>query len=265
MIRLRLPFLLAATLLLAACAKPVPLPPADVDTAWKAFSVQYLKPLESSGIKAKASFLFSRKVPEKQSGRLTVELWGELARPLRMNASAGFGKTVALMREDRSGLTAYYPDRETAYWCQDPVVASMALGLPLPFSLRDLAMLAGGSFDTIVPDRYAIGMIQKDRPTYTFPEGPVALLQTDSLGRPLKLEGEVRRGENSIKWKADIDGYDEGPEPERIVFTFDTGDRGVLRIRNRDLTIEPWSKESLELDLPDKTVIRAVCAFPKSG
>lgn len=264
MIRYRLIITLVAAFVLSACAKPVPLPPANVDTAWDAFVENYRKPLDSPGLSAKASFLFSRTVPNKQSGRLSVNIWGNLNLPLRMNATATFGKTVAMMREDEAGLTAYYPDRKTAYWCQDPVVASMALGLPLPFSLQDLARLAGGSFNTIVPNRYTIGMIQQDRPTYTFAEGPVSLLQTDSLGRPMTLEGEIRRGDQVVPWRAEINGYDDGPKPERIVFTLQNGDRGVLRIRSRELTVESWSKQSLELNLPDKTVIRAVCAFPKS-
>lgn len=257
-----LPLMLTAAVLLTACAKPTPLPPPEADKAWEAFTRTYLAPLPATGIRAEASFLFSRKLPEKQSGRLSIDLWGELDGALRMNASAGFGSTVALMREDEGGLLAYYPDRETAYWCEDPVIAAMALGLPLPFSLSDLARLAGGTFHSVVPDRFTIAMVQKDRPTYTFEDGPVSVLQTDSLGRPLRMEGEIRRAGRVIPWRADIDGYDDGPAPERIIFTLENGDRGVLRIRNRELMLTSWEEKALELDLPDKTVIRAVCAFP---
>jgi len=258
---------LAALLALAACAPRIDLPQYDLPRPdLQAFRERFTEPaLEGNGLAVRASLLYSTPT---RANRTDVQLYGEYARPLRMDVRAGIGTMLALMREDSGGLLAFYPDKSRAYAHSDPVIGAQLLGLPFPFSLRDLAMVISGHFETLVPEEPdAIHVLPGGGFAFNYNQGPVRLLVLDQYGRPQRMEGQLskyfrtqaeREGQpvsGKREWTLKFEAYPEddgdpvGPA-KRLVLLLPKGDSATLRVRAVDVRREPWASKSLALALP---------------
>lgn len=260
---------LAALLLLAcaACAPRVELPRfEDAEANLGVFRARFLSQApQAHGLAVRASLLYNT---PSRSNRTDVQLFGEYARPLRLDVRAGLGTMLALMREDSGGLLAFYPDRAKAYAHSDPVIGAQLLGLPFPFALKDLALVLSGHFASLVPAEPAS---LQERPgggfILRYDSGPVRLLALDPHGRPERMEGQLsqhfrtqaeREGapvSGPRVWALAFSGYpeDEG-DPEGpatvLTLTLPKGDSAVLRVRALTPHPEPWGARSLTLTLP---------------
>lgn len=259
--------LLAALLSLGACAPRIELPryeEAAEDMA--AFRERFVAPApEAQGVAVRASLLYS--TPTK-ANRTDVQLFGDYDRPLRLDVRAGLGTMLALMREDQSGLLAFYPDKSRAYAHSDPVIGAQLLGLPFPFSLRDLSLVLSGRFGTLIPDEPArVRAIPGGGFAFSYDKGPVRLLVIDQYGRPERMEGllsqhfksQVERDGATVSgarvWGLAFSGYPEdegdpvGPA-KTLTLTLPKGDSAVLRVRSLTPRVEPWTAKALTLTLP---------------
>ena len=259
--------LLAALLSLGACAPRIELPryeEAAEDMA--AFRERFVAPApEAQGVAVRASLLYS--TPTK-ANRTDVQLFGDYDRPLRLDVRAGLGTMLALMREDQSGLLAFYPDKSRAYAHSDPVIGAQLLGLPFPFSLRDLSLVLSGRFGTLINGEPArVRAIPGGGFAYSYDTGPVRLLVLDRYGRPERMEGllsqhfksQVERDGQAVSgarvWGLDFSGYPEdegdpvGPA-KTLTLTLPKGDSAVLRVRSLTPRVEPWTAKALTLTLP---------------
>jgi len=271
---------LAFVLACAACAPRVELPRYDDAGAdFAAFRSRFSEPFALDGSLAlRASLLYST---PKRSNRTDVQIFGDYGRPLRLDVRAGFGTMLALMREDKAGLLAYYPEQKKAYAHMDPVTGAQLLGLPFPFALRDLALVLSGHFGTLVPvDRAPASIRQTSAGGYAFayPAGPVRLLELDPHGRPLRLEGVLspyfrtqaeREGERPVPkgprtWAITFSDYpeDDGdPEgPARSLALALPGDESAL-LRVKSLVHgqpELSARQILTLSLPAGTGFMAL-------
>ncbi len=269
--------LLALVLLCAACAPRVELPRfAETEASLAAFQARFVNPaVIASGVDVRASLLYST---PSRSNRTDVQIFGDYGRPLRLDVRAGFGTMVALMREDASGLLAYYPDKKAAYAHMDPVIGAQLLGLPFPFALRDLALVLAGHFGTLVPENTppaGVRVLRGGGFAYTYATGPVRLLVVDAHGRPERLEGELspyfktqaeREGaqvSGPRVWSLVFSGYpeDDGDAagPARILtLALPKGESAVLRVRALDERGQPWPLKSLALIPPPETRFMAL-------
>jgi hypothetical protein len=255
--------------ILAACAPKVELPRyEDVETDLAVFRARFLVPTPAShGLAVRATLLYN--TPHR-SNRTDVQIFGEYARPLRLDVRAGLGTMLALMREDSGGLLAFYPDRQKAYAHSDPVIGAQLLGLPFPFALKDLALVLTGSFGSLIPPepaslqpRPAGGFVMR------YSGGPVRLLAIDVHGRPLRMEGLLspyfrtqaeREGQpvsGPRTWAIDFSGYpEEDGDPEGpatvLTLTLPKGESAVFRVRSLAQHPEPWPARALTLTLPAK-------------
>lgn len=261
---------LAAMLLtLAACAPRVELPRfEDAESNMRVFRARFLaQGPQAHGLAVRASLLYST---PSRSNRTDVQLFGEYARPLRLDVRAGLGTMLALMREDSGGLLAFYPDRSKAYAHSDPVIGAQLLGLPFPFALKDLALVLSGSFASLIPPEPAS---LQERPgggfLLRYDSGPVRLLALDPHGRPERMEGLLSRHfrtqaeregapvSGTRVWAIVFSDYpeDEG-DPEGpatvLTLTLPKGDSAVLRVRALTPHPEPWAERALTLTLPAK-------------
>jgi len=258
---------LAALLILAACAPRLDIPRYDLPREdMEAFRARFVTPEpEGHGLAVRASLLYST---PSRSNRTDVQLFGEYARPLRLDVRAGLGTMLALMREDNAGLLAYYPDKSRAYAHSDPVIGAQLLGLPFPFALRDLALVLSGHFGTLIPDTPDnIRAIPGGGFAFTYKQGPVRLLVLDQYGRPERMEGllsqhfraQVERDGQPVsgprEWSIVFSGYPEedgdpiGPA-KTLTLTLPKGDSAVFRVRSLQPRQEPWQTKSLALVLP---------------
>ncbi len=260
---------LLLTLACAACAPRVELPRfEDAESNLGVFRARFLaqRP-EAHGLAVRASLLYST---PSRSNRTDVQLFGEYARPLRLDVRAGLGTMLALMREDSGGLLAFYPDRSKAYAHSDPVIGAQLLGLPFPFALKDLALVLSGSFASLIPPEPAS---LQERPgggfLLRYDSGPVRLLALDPHGRPERMEGllsqyfrtQAEREGAPVTgprvWAIAFSGYPEdegdleGPATV-LTLTLPKGDSAVLRVRALTPHPEPWAERSLTLTLPAK-------------
>jgi len=263
-----LPVLLLALLAAGACAPRVELPRFDgAEANQEAFRQRFTAPpVVASGVAVRASLLYSTR---ERTNRTDVQLFGDYGRPLRLDVRAGFGTMLALMREDASGLLAFYPDKSRAYAHTDPVIGAQLLGLPFPFSMRDLALVLAGHFGTLVPATSPLAV--RAQPgggfAYSYAEGPVRLLVVDVHGRPQRMEGVLssyfktqaeREGElvsGPRLWSLVFSGYpeDDGdPEgPAKVLaLGLPKGESAVLRVKALDERAQPWPLKSLTLTLP---------------
>ncbi|HWR04535.1 MAG TPA: hypothetical protein VN419_11000 [Humidesulfovibrio sp.] len=254
-------------LALCACAPRIELPRHDEAAAdLAAFRERFVTPGPAGqGVAVRASLLYS--TPTK-ANRTDVQLFGDYERPLRLDVRAGLGTMLALMREDQSGLLAFYPNDKRAYAHSDPVIGAQLLGLPFPFALRDLALVLAGHFGTLVPDQPArVRAIPGGGFAFSYDSGTVRLLVLDQYGRPERMEGllsqhfkaQVERDGQAVSgprvWGLAFSGYPEddgdpvGPA-KTLTLTLPKGDSAVLRVRSVTVHEEPWTTKALTLTLP---------------
>ncbi|MBU1039570.1 MAG: hypothetical protein KKF77_00535 [Proteobacteria bacterium] len=261
--------LLALALAVSACAPKVQLPRFDdAATNHAAFRQRFVAPpVTASGVAVRASLLYA--TPQR-TNRTDVQLFGDYARPLRLDVRAGFGTMLALMREDASGLLAFYPEKSRAYAHTDPVIGAQLLGMPFPFSMRDLALVLSGHFGTLVPADAApaeIRALPDGGFAYSYASGPVQLLVVDAYGRPQRMQGLLsryfktqaeREGEvvsGPRLWNLvfsdfpEDDGDPEGP-PRVLTLGLPKGESAVFRVKALDERVQPWPLKSLALRLP---------------
>lgn len=245
----RFVMLLSVFIALSGCAahKNGPLNPANT---YSAFRSTYGN-CNATGIRAKASLYYTS---QGSGHRTTMSLWGEYNTPLRLDVRAGIGAYIAHVREDRNGLTAFYPDQETAYTHSSPVRGIQILGLPFPFSLKDLAGLISGCYPNLIPKSYDTAGPENGNLRFTFKYGPVSAITLTGQGIPVEISG---RGE--IPWRMELSSYEDDGSgkllPEKIAVYTQLGDKALLRIKSRTFTTKQWEAKALELNFPEGTEI----------
>lgn len=249
--------LLAGLLLLSGCAKKAPFSPEKTtpEIAFSTFSTNYCNAPPKSPFMLSGSLRYTRVKPAKRSNLTKIRLWGELSRPLRLDVSAAIGRMLTHIREDESGLTAFYPDQNAAYTHPDPVVGASLLGMPFPFSIQDLALLLSGTFAHLVPNPPATAGATSHGFIYTFSQGPVSLLELDGWARPIRIQGTTSPTNNATQnWSIHFSRYlEEGTsvaQPHILSLTLGNGESGVLRIYEQEWKKQPWSQQALDLPLP---------------
>lgn len=256
---------LAAIFLLFACAGCTPkrvFNPglSTPSSAWKEFLSSYGGEIRDAGILVNASLYYTRVSPTRRSNRTVLRMWGDLDLPLRLDVSAGIGRILAHIREDRGGLTAYYPESRAAYTHENPVLGATRLGMPFPFALKDLAHVLAGSFASLVPKNYENGTRTGKGYVFTFAQGPVAVLELDGWARPVRMEGTSRIYNGELRgWSVEFDRYpEEGagvPQAQMLILAMDNGEKGVLRVKKRELRSSRWPEKSMEMLLPEGTAL----------
>jgi len=253
--------LLAAILLLAlasGCApkQPVALHFDSAEVAWQVFQDHYCRPIDGPGLKVKASLHYTREKPDRRSNRTGVTIWGDFGGPVRLNVSAALGKIVAMIREDTDGLLIFYPTEDKAYAHANPVLGATSLGMPFPFSLNELSKVAMGDFSGLTGKAYAKVTIKDSSYVFTLEDGLATTITLDGNGRPIIIEGSARTAYDSNRqWQLALENFDKKPTPQpaKLVLTMNNGEKGVLRIKSREIRMERWSDKATTLTLPDET------------
>ncbi|MBI9112731.1 hypothetical protein [Maridesulfovibrio ferrireducens] len=205
----------------------------------------------ATGVNFTASLYYTA---QKQGHRTIMNLWGDLGSPLRLDVRAGIGTYLAHILEDKNGLTAFYPDQNTAYSHSSPERAVRMLGLPFPFSLKDLAGLIAGCYPDFIPSSFDTVTLDKNRKglLYLYDKGPVSSITLTEQGIPTEITG---RGE--LPWIMKMESYelnDSGKNlPDKITVYTENGNKAVLRIKSRSFTNRKWTEKSLEMAIPDGT------------
>lgn len=230
------------------------------DAAWNTFRTQSCAPVKAPGLLVKASLYYTRVKPTKRTNRTLVTLWGDFGSTMRLDVAAGIGKLLAHIREDADGLLVYYPSERSAYAHTNPVLGATRLGMPFPFSLNELARVVVGDFSGLAPTEYIAARQDDAGFVFDIHGSAVTSITLGANGRPQLLAGETQAGTVAARtWQVSIDAYADTPPgatplPEKITLSMDNGERGVLRIKSRELKIDPWPAKATGLTLPEDTI-----------
>ena len=169
------------------------------------------------------------------------------------------GTLCSIVVENSSGITALYLDPLEAYTSADPK-NTYKLGLPLPLALSDIASLLINDFSPLISHSFDTAYVTNEGWVFSFAQGAVSRLQLDFQNRPLFMEGTLTSGiQNGKKcWRINFSHYEKSPkngvfQASRLDIYVPPSSSGILRIKARELTLEPWQAKALQLKLPEHT------------
>jgi hypothetical protein len=255
-LRAWLPAVAALAFLAASCAAPQKAPETPAARLWNNYlKNQALLRETFSAITADASLNLS--TPERKS-RLVLKFWGNLEYPLRLDLKTGFGAAVAFCREDAFGWLAVDPNADLAYAAEDGRTGALALGLAMPFDLRELAAMAAGNYALLTPEAF-----DRAEPgdqggwTYHFaPASRISSMALDAQGRPRRMSGEYQGREWSLELKDHGDLYGGGSGARKLSYSSGPEIKAIIRIKELERTPVAWPEESLALPLPPGTPVK---------
>ncbi|MFP5222239.1 MAG: hypothetical protein ACLGSA_08125 [Acidobacteriota bacterium] len=242
--------LLLFSLPLAGCARKTGVPgapdAAQAQALWAAFASE---PGEKP-----AAFSMSASLniqSPQRSARLLVKFWGNLELPLRLDLATGMGQSFSMWREDSLGWLAVYPLSNQAFTHPDTRAGLSRLGMPFPFTLKELASISSGRFGLILPSGYKNVKRTSKGYEYSLPaSSAVGSVTLDFEGKPIHLTG--RGVEPWIVELGDFAAPEAGRPPlaHRLTLTTPGGLQVIMRTRKIELFAAPMDLSTLELPLP---------------
>ena len=241
--------LLALVAGLAGCAAKQPGPSAggEAKAVFTAFSAREGKDTAPAYSLA-GSMSFSR---GNRSGRLNYRLYGNAGGATRLDLTTPVGGAYALLFEDNHGFFAFVPDKNAVYRHGDTRQGAAKLGMPLPFTLGEMAALVAGRFSALAPAHYAAAKKTAEGYEYTFSgNSRLSSLSLDFAGNPRHLVGV-----GIEPWRIDF-ADDEAapgfaaPVARRITLTTPGGATLVVRVKALQPRPSPYPVADLELPVP---------------
>ena len=202
---------------------------------------------------------------KNKSGRLNFRFYGNMANPSRLDLSTTMGGAYAGLREDATEFTAYVPSKSALYRHPDTRQGAAKLGIPMPFTLREMAALLAGRFGELAPSTFASAKKVAEGYQYSFSGDPrLSSLTLDFQGKPRHLTG---RGVEP--WRVDFENDEPVPGGSQVIarkvtLTTPGGASLVLRVKSVQLRSEPYPATDLELSVPPQTVIHSL-ETPEDG
>lgn len=238
-------------ILLCSCAAKRDFTPVPALSLWTEFQRTYRFDDSGRGMVMDASLHYKG---ARQSLRATLNLWGNLPYPLRLNAAATLGANLAFIRQDGDGWLAVMPQQDKAYKHPDPAYGQAALGLPIPLTLREMALFATGSYAKLFPEHFS-GFSKTDSGVaFHFDHGPVAMLHVDYSGKPTEMYMDSGRQHRVTLDKFEKTFKNRPGLATKITIT-GPREKAVLRIKSVEFKVRPWPGKALELEIPDTSEV----------
>jgi outer membrane biogenesis lipoprotein LolB len=249
----------ALSLLAAGCAAPRPAAPPSADEAravYKTFLANQAKNDPAPAFSLAGSLSFAR---GSKSGRLNYRFYGNLKNPVRLDLTTPMGGAYAHLREDGQEFAAYVPGRNTVYRHADAKVGASRLGMPLPFTLRELAAIVSGRFGELAPAEYTSAKKTAGGYEYAFSGDPrLSSLTLDFEGKPRHLTG---RGVEPWRVVFEEDEPAPGlaaPVARKLTLTTPGGASLTLRVKSLQSRPTPYPAADLELPVPSQADNRSL-------
>lgn len=196
---------------------------------------------------------------KSKSGRLNFRFYGNMADPTRLDLRTSMGGPYASLREDATEFNAYVPNNNSLYRHSDTRRGAARLGIPMPFTMREMAALLAGRFGELAPSRFRSAKKVADGFEYSFSGDPrLSTLTLDFQGKPRHLTG---RGLEP--WRVDFENDEVVPGrsetvARKVTLTTPGGNSLLVRVKSVQLRAEPYPAADLELPVPPQTVIRSL-------
>ncbi len=194
-----------------------------------------------------------------RSGRLNYRLFGNPGQAVRLDLTTAVGGSYALLFEDKRDFIAYVPSRDTVYRHTDSRQGAARLGMPLPYTLGQMAALASGRFGGLVPDRYVSVKAVEGGYRYAFSgDARLSALTLDFAGHPRHLTGV-----GVEPWRIAFDNDEPAPGlpapvARKLTLTTPGGASLILRVKSLQSRPAPYPAADLELPVPSHAVERAL-------
>ncbi|MDL2271630.1 hypothetical protein LJC23_01185 [Desulfovibrio sp. OttesenSCG-928-I05] len=203
--------------------------------------------------------------------RVSAYFWGNGAQenphPLRLDIQGGMGTVMAAVREDASSFMAYIPSDNAVYLSPSGTGSLEAFGVPVPFSLADLALLFNGRYEhfflgaesgTESGEHSAPAAFQNEDGVVCFAlaeENGARFAGTLVLGAGGLPLSWTEQGENGWTLLIDYPADSTRTTPRRVRFKHAGGKQATVVVRDLART-EPFRGQQLELTFPQGTEIR---------
>lgn len=217
-------------------------------TRWAAFQQRFAQPPAGKSFRITASLFYST---PKRGSRTLLTFWGDYAGPLRLDVAAALGTALSHFRDDGQLWVAYFPGERTAYTHNDAILGQRALGLPFPFTMRELALLLSGDLSPFVPPDYFAALTGPDGVGYSLDMSLASVIVLDEAGRPLRMAGPM-----DSPWQLAFSEYpEEGGMARRLDLDLPGEEKAVLRVKSVEAKPEAWPPVGLNLPLPVDTEV----------
>lgn len=241
-----------------------PAPTQSVDKAeslWQRYAVRAAAAEGMNGpFRVAANLRYSANSGE--STRVSSLLWGNGKKdspyPLRLDLTAGPGVVVAKIREDEKNFLAFAPDEKTAYTRNGDDKALESLGVPIPMSLGDLALLlTGRSGRLFLPSVISSDSGAPSERTLTATGASYRLsgvrlpgvLELSETGVPSTWREHQPNG-----WSMVFEPSEENPlRPRKIRVSHPKGHSALIVVREMSRVSPPYTASQLQLTLPPGT------------
>lgn len=261
----RLLLLAALGLWLSGCAAVKTAPPAadEAKVVYAAFLANQAQNEPAQAFSLSGSLSFARGT---KSGRLNYRFFGNFANPVRLDLTTPMGGAYAHLRETSGEFTAFVPGRDTVFTHADTRAGASRLGMPLPFTLRELAAVVSGRLGELAPARYAAAKKVADGYEFAFSGDPrLASLTLDFQGKPRHLTG---RGLEP--WRVDFEDDEAVPGmaaavARKLILTTPGGATLTLRVKSVQPRRAPYPAADLELPVPPQAAIRPLDGVGEEG
>ncbi len=248
--RALLPGLLAALLLLQACAQaPAPVDPREADAVWNAMLSS--SPMAEAPFRDSLSLRFGRRGDTR---RVTALFWGDGSSALRLALRAGVGVAVASISQVDGHFLLHNPTEGKASFHEGPS-PMLRLGLPLPFGLPRLEALLHGRWTELFGAVHEGALAERGGLAFQLPQEPGALggrLVLDRSGRPLRWSGQG--------WTMEL-ALDEEGLPSRVELSSSAGEPALVLVQGRERPEAPFGREALRVSLPEETALLPLSDF----
>lgn len=252
--------LLLILTLLASCARPgdtarIPADPSLAASLWQRFTTESERAEKlASPFRLNATLHYSGK---EDSQRVTVYFWGngkaDDPLPLRLDILMGPGSVMAAAREDCRGLFIHVPRESVVYHAEGDSL--LAFDMPVPFALRDLALLVSGRYGTLfMPENNGVPE------SFQNPDGTLAYAVPSS-----RLGGYLTLGPDALPaawedgaadgWKLTLEYWPDSTRttPRKLFIRHAGGREATLIVRELAFPDKPFTARQLDLAVPQGT------------
>lgn len=237
-------FLVILALALCACAKkmetPAPAAPDALAARWQEM-VNISHRDAGKPYRLQTSLRFGR---EGDTRRVTAILWGNNETNLRMDVMAGVGAVIAKIADNGNDFLLFDPRAGKAYFVQGKARPLLKMGVPLPFSLGQVALLLNGRYIQVFGAAHTAGrMLENGAAAYTLEAKPGGELELNARGLPVSWR-------MADGWTLTF-GHDDGDLPQSLKLNGPDAKMAILLVKEREIPATDFDASQLRLTIPD--------------
>lgn len=237
--------ILFLALLLFACAKKSVGPQTETPELGQYWQKMLAAPAQTDPYRMQVSLRFGS---EGDTRRVTGIIWGNNDENIRLDIMAGVGAVIAKIEESGDHFLLFEPSANRAFVHDGPNRPLLKIGVPLPFTLIQLADLLNGHYARVFGSEYTDCALQDGVPCYNLEGDAAGVLSLDANGLPQEW---MQQGQG---WRLAI-SYGDNNLPKAIRLENARGKKAILLVKVRETPDKPFDQEQMRLVPPEETPV----------